>query len=298
MRNLRLVKNSVFTQVALGVWFAMVPLSHVHADEGASATKANSAHIPRPMITRLARTESAITLGAGIHYFEDVDLQEADSFDGYTVDLELVVPFLHRFQVWLYAPVYTEGEAKLRSASHQEIDIRGNTGVTDFYSARLEYQFMNQSDNGFNMAVNGGVGTVIYGLETSIDDVYNHQGDVFLLGLKFDKDMNRTTTLAANLGIRYYWVSDDINPGGLSTSDEFVLVDMSAAAVFHPWKQPIFPAVELVYAGDFVDSNSLLLIPELMVALWSHVDLRAGLPVGLTSDGEQIGARAQVSVHF
>jgi len=56
--------------------------------------------------------------------------------------------------------------------------------------------------------------------------------------------------------------------------------------------------VELVYAGDFGGYNSILVLPELIWPINTHFELKGGVTIGLTSDGESVGARLQAVVRF
>src|ERR1044072_1988449 len=97
---------------------------------------------------------------------------------------------------------------------------------------------------------------------------------------------------------RSYFKSDDLNPEGTGSSDRFFLSDISVAAIYHPWKCPVFPVAELVYQGTFSKYNSVLAVPEVVFAFCKNFELKAGAPIGLTSDGESFGGRFQATVRF
>ena len=261
----------------------------------------------QPIVTRYAETAKKVTLNAGIHLFNDVDLQEADNFDGYTVDMDLTIPIpgTKHWQVRLGVPFYTAGTARLTKTGEpdtgKEIDIRGYGGVFDFANIQVEYQFLEESVKGFNAAAYGGIGERLDYLKTSTvaDDKYNHKGLVGLMGLKGDVHCGEDWRFAANLGARYYFKSDDLNPADTSTSGSvFWLVEASFAAIYHPWKAPVFPVAELLYQGVISDYNSVLFVPEIIYAINSHVELKAGAPIGLTGDGESFGGRFQITTRF
>ena len=261
----------------------------------------------QPLMTRYAETAKKITLNAGAHIFNGVDLQEADKFDGYTVDADLTVPipYTKHWQLRLSYPFYTDGEARLTNPGQpdtgKKIDISGYGGVFDFANVQLEYQFRDESEHGYNMAAYGGVGEALRFLQTTtVDkDVYNHAGQVALLGLKADWHHGDDWRFVANLGTRYYFTSDDLNPSDSSISgDQFFLLEASFAAIYHPWKAPFFPVAELVYQGVISDYNSVLFVPEIIYAINSHLELKAGAPIGLTGDGESFGGRFQITTRF
>lgn len=273
---------------------------------GASATFAQleGEYQIQPLMTRYAETAKKVTFDATARIFRHVQFQEADRFDGWTVDMDLTVPIpgTERFQVRLYWPAYTEGRARLikpgQPDQFRRINVDGYTGLFDFASAQLEYQMVTEKDRGYNFALYGGAGTHTRVLWTSTlsRDRYNDQGNVGFGGLKLDWRHGDSLRFAANLGGRYYWVSDDLNP--TQGSDGFWLCDASAAAIFHPWKAPIYPAAELVYQGEFNKYNSLLFVPEVIVGINSHLELKAGASIGIIRDGENIGGRVQVTARF
>jgi len=256
-----------------------------------------------PIQTRPAETLPGVTLDAGFHYFTDVKLQEADEFDGWTADLDLRIPFLERFQVRLYLPVYTEGEATLRDDTWWEkagdsLDLDGATGVYDFASIELEHQLLFEQTSGLNLGYFAGVGSSLKPLSTDLTngDKYNHRGRVAMVGLKADQAAwGGQVRLLGNLGFRYYWESDDLYPGG---DDTFGAADLKAAAVFPPWHGTLFPVLELTYLGDFGDLNVAALHPELIHRVNDKLQLKGAVPIGLGGDGSRIGLSAQISWMF
>jgi hypothetical protein len=262
----------------------------------------------QPIFTRYAETAKKITFNATARIFNDVQLQEADRFDGWGVDADLTmpIPYTKTFQLRLFWPFYTDGDARLIDPGHPDtgrrIDVRGYGGVFDFPNVQLEWQFLSESNNhAFNMAAYGGIGQSQRVLWTSTvdEDVYNHKGNVGLFGLKADWRCGDEWRFVANGGGRYYFKSDDLNPGETSTSgDDFFFADVSMAAIYHPWKCPVFPVAELVYQGDFTDYNSLLFVPEVIFGICKNFELKAGAPIGLTGDGESFGGRFQATARF
>jgi hypothetical protein len=258
-----------------------------------------------PIFTRYAETSKKITFNATARLFNDVQLQEADHFDGWSVDADLTIPipYTKRFQLRVFWPFYTDGDARALEPGpdfHKKIDIHGYGGVFDFAHVEVDYQFLAEPDDGFNASVYGGIGERqrVLWTTTSDRDVYNHAGQVALFGVRGDWRCGDNWRFVANAGARYYFKSDDLNPEGPSSSDEFYLGDISIAAIYHPWKCPVYPVGELVYQGTFSDYHSVLVVPEVIWAICSNFELKAGVPIGLTSDGESFGGRFQATVRF
>jgi hypothetical protein len=255
----------------------------------------------QPLFSRYAQTVKSWTLRAGYRDFRDVELQEADSFDGSTQDFEIIVPLNDRLQVRFYYPYSTDGDAKELN-SGDDLDIDGDGGVLDFPSLIVDYQFRQASSVGeYNLAAYVGAGNVRENLEarnkkTGEIDRYNHRGSVLLFGLKADKQLNDCWTFVGNVGGRYYWDSDDLHPNG--GSDQFFLLDLSSAWIYAPANAWIYPAIEAVYQGDVSDYNSLQVVPQVIIPMGSHVDLNAGVSVGLLDDGPSTEARLQLNMRF
>lgn len=255
----------------------------------------------QPLFSRYAQTATQWTLRAGYRAFKDVELQEIDELDGTSYDIELLVPLSESLQVRLYYPLKTEGDAR-DIASGADVDVDGKGGLLDFPSLTLEYQFKKAAGRGdYNLAAYLGVGYIRNYLESEIQpngriDRINHRGAALLFGIKADKQLNNCWTFVGNVGGRYYWDSDDIHPN--SDSDKFFLLDASAAFIFAPDNAWVYPAVEVVYQGDVSDYNSLQVVPQVIVPIGSHVDLNAGVSVGLLDDGPSTEGRLQLNVRF
>ena len=260
----------------------------------------------QPIFTRYAETSKKITFDASARIFNGQQFQEADNYDGWGVDADLVIPipFTKRFQVRLFWPFYTDGEARLTNPGQpdtgQKIDIHGYGSMLDFANIQLEYQFLSESNHAFNLAAFGGFGLRQGEMKTTTvdDDVYNHRGKVGLFGLKADWRCGDEWRFVANAGGRYYFESDDINPAGPGSDDVFALADISVATIYHPWSAPVYPVAELVYQGNFSTYNSVLFVPEVIFAVCRNFELKAGATVGLTSDGESFGGRFVGTVRF
>ena len=255
----------------------------------------------QPLFSRYAQTAKSWTLRAGYRDFKDVELQEADSFDGTTMDFEIIIPFNERWQVRFYYPYNTEGDAEAID-SGADLDIDGDGGALDFPSLVVDYQFKQAEAVGeYNLAAYLGVGNVRESIDstdktTGRIDRFNHRGSVLLFGMKADKQLNNCWTVVGNVGGRYYWDSDDMNPSG--GSDKFFLFDASAAWIYAPENSWVYPAIEAVYQGDVSDYNSLQIVPQVIIPVGSHADLNGGVSVGLLDDGPSTEARVQLNVRF
>lgn len=258
----------------------------------------------QPILTRYAETVKKVTINANMHIFNDVQLQEVDRFDGWTVDADLTfrIPYTKYLQFRIAWPFYTDGDARVIDPGpnfHKKTDIRGYGGTFDFPNLELAYQFLTEQKAGFNASVYGGMGERQRVLWTDLpDEVYNHQGQVALFGLRADWRHGNNWRFVANAGARYYFKSDDLNPEGRGSDDEFYYSDISLAAIYHPWKCPVFPTAELVYNGTFGDYNSVLFVPEVILGVCRNFEFKAGMPIGLTSDGESFGGRFQATTRF
>ena len=259
----------------------------------------------QPIFTRYAETVKKITFNATARVFNHVQLQESDHFDGWTVDADLTVPipYTKRFQARIFWPFYTEGDARIIEPSpdfHRKNKIHGYGGVFDYANIELAYQFMAEPDNGFNASVYGGIGERqrVLWTTTAARDIYNHQGQAAMFGGRADWRCGDDWRFLANAGVRYYFNSDDLNPEGTGSSDRWTLGEFSVAAIYHPWKCPVYPVAELVYQTSFGSYNSIEFVPELIWAACRNFELKAGVPIGLTDDGESFGGRFQATLRF
>jgi len=280
----------------------------------AAAAPAPGGREIKPLYSYYAQTVSHLTVRGGVHYFDDMKLQEADNFDGYNIDFELTVPLLKQLQFRFYYPAYTDGDATAYADGNGidypegiDVDISGSGGILDFPSINLDYQFM-QADGpkGYNVSVTTGVGYILHYLKVEDDnnkevDRYNHRGAVWLFGLRMDHALNSWWDLVANLGGRYYWDSDDIyidNPD----DDIFWLADASLALIYNPRvSEPgvwAYPGLELVYQGDLGDYTKFEIVPQLVVPLGKHFDVATGVGIGLADDGPDYVAHFNVNFRY
>lgn len=264
----------------------------------------------QPIITRHARISDRITFSTTFRGSRDGELQEAENVDSWGVDAELVIPFLKRFQLRLNLPAYTNGHAYLLPvsvtgknglpATQKKDDIRfyGYGGVFDFASVQLEGQFLTQEQHGINMTASIGVAKRFDYLRTDSVGRYNHAGEYYIGQLRADRKMNDWLTLVGHLGVRHYYISDDLNPAGQSDGDVFTHYEAFLAGVFDPWKTNIFPVLEVAFTGDLHKYNSVLVAPEIIWAVNTHLELKAAVTIGLPDDGERIGFRVQGVLRF
>ncbi len=264
-----------------------------------------SAQAPEPLLTLRAATDDRVTMRLGYESFHDMELDEVDRFDGWTAAAELSVPFMERFRLRLAWPFRTEGDAVIKPGQgyppDTEIDIEGSGGVYDFATLTFEHQLVFAADRGFDLGYYLGLGTKADRLDTTKynpddgrNDPFNHTGNLMHLGVRFDR-MHGFGEVLGNAGVRYYWNSDDIYPGG--NKDSFLALDLRGAVVFHPWGS-VYPAVELAYLGDLSDFNQFTLVPELLWPVAEPLHLKLGVVVGLGGTGSQYGGRAELAVRF
>ena len=254
----------------------------------------------QPLFSRYAQTTKKWTIRGSYRSFKDMELQEVDSFDGTSYDFELTAPLSERWQMRLYYPIQTEGDASYTD-SGEDVDIDGDGGMLDFPSLIVDYQFKQANSAGeFNLAGYFGFGTALDYLEgkntTGGIDRINHRGANVLFGLKADKQLNHCWTFIGNLGGRYYWESDDIHPN--DGSDIFFLIDASVAFVYAPPNAWAYPMIEVVYQGSVTDYNSLQVVPQVVVPIGEHLDVNAGVSLGVLDDGPSTDARVQMTLRF
>lgn len=249
----------------------------------------------QPISTRYAKTASKVTVDGTFRYFEDIQLQEMTHFDGWGFDLDATVPFSRTLQLRLIWPLYTEGDATVISTG-QRSWVRGRGGVFDFMSLVLEHQLLEQPRHDYNVAWFLGAGEKFDVLETAHRDRLNHQGRIILSGMKADRSFSDDRVrLLANLGLRAYIESDDLNP--TRGSDRFFLVDIHTASVVRLHKR-FWPGIELKYQGEFNKYNSVSLLPQAIVQATSWLEMKFGVPFRLTPHGERLGLRLQLTARF
>jgi hypothetical protein len=251
----------------------------------------------QPIFNRYAKTASEIYAQFTAKYFEGVELQEGDDFDGWTLMADATFPFLGNMQIHALVPFYTEGEIRL-DITGEKTDVDGNGGVFEFATLSFEHQLIDESDHGFNLAYYIGFGGRTDRLETDFGDVINHRGKVVPGGVRYDQRFpGSRMRLLGNLGARYYYDTDDLNPAS-EADDTFWIYELNGAAVFGPFGGFAFPAAELLINGIDGDYLSVSLLPELILSASAHLELKLAGVIGLTDDGEDYGARFQLTGRF
>jgi len=254
----------------------------------------------QPILTHFAQTQSETSLDLSATSFSDVELDEADNFDGRTAALGITVPFEDDKQIRFFLPFYTDGDARLTkpglSFTGKTIDIEGDGGVFDYATLQYEHQvrFANKSD--YNLAYTIGGGFRTKELETTHGDKFNHTGRVLLIGAKADSYIyDGKAKWLVNAGIRYYHDADDLNP---ENKDSWTWADIRTAVIFDAWGEHAQPIIEVTYLGNFSGYNDLAFMPELIFVLGESVSLKLGGIIGLGSDGNQSGAVSSLSLSF
>ncbi|MDY0212536.1 MAG: hypothetical protein RBR06_05985 [Desulfuromonadaceae bacterium] len=261
----------------------------------ASLTVAAQNSTLQPIYTHFAQTQTEISLDLMASSFSNVELDEADNFDGYTAAFDLTIPVDVDKQFRFSVPFYTKGDAYLKPGG-QPIDIDGYGGVFDYATLQFEYQKYAADEVGYNMAYTIGYGIRTAVLDTGTGDYYNHTGKILLLGLNMDKSIyDDKAQLLLNAGIRFYFDADDLHPRGV---DSWVWADIKSAIIFKSWGQYVRPVLELTYLGGFHDYNAVYLMPELIIHVAKNVSFKPGGILGLTSDGNQGGVTGELSISF
>ncbi len=277
----------------------------------------------QPISTRFAQIQTDISVEVMAATFTEVELEEEDDFDGWSANMEIVVPLEttgNPMQLRFLLPLYTDGDARITDDTKpnfgDKTDIDGYGGVYDYLSLQFERQWLEAETAGFNAAYAIGFGAVLVPLDTSAldidltepepDDVthpnktdrMNHTGYVFLGGLKFDRlvsILGEENQLLLNVGIRGYFYTDDLHPDG---KDEFIWADPKGAVMFEPLGNIAVPVLELTYLGDFGDFNELLLKPEVLVAFNESASLKLGALLSLSGEGNQGGFTGSFAYRF
>jgi len=258
-------------------------------------------YLLEPLFTRYAQTYDKITVDLRERYFDDLRLQEINHFDGWTTDLTVTFPFNERFEITVLLPIYTYGRAnRFDVPTHDRVTVKGPGAIFDYPSIYFAHQLIEASTGPVNAGYFLGVGAHLdeWGqLQTTHKDILNHQGLLLHGGLRADRFFaDGKWRLAANVGGRYYYESDDLNPGG--GSDHFYHLEASGAAVYHPKHLFLHPAAELEYRGDLNGYNAVWVVPEVLIPISSSFEMRIGVPLRMTQDGERFGVNLHLTARF
>ena len=129
-------------------------------------------------------------------------------------------------------------------------------------------------------------------------DRMNHEGYVFLTGLKYDRPVSvfgNASQLLLNGGIRGYFYTDDLHP---DDQDHFIWADLKGAVIFEQLGVNMVPVLELTYLGDFGDFDELLLKPEAIIPFSESASLKLGGLISLSNEGNQGGFASSFSYSF
>jgi len=237
-----------------------------------------------PLYTKSAKRYSGLVFDAYAEYYKDRQFEEIDKVDATELRVDLTFPILSRSQIRLSLPFYTDGDGR-RMETGSSTDIDGNGGTFNFASVSYEYQFMDSTHDGIDLMGYAGVGHRTDKLETSNGDYMNHRGNNAKVGIRLSHEMSSSTSLLGDIGFLYYWDTDDLDPSGQEEVN-FGHLLTSAAVIMHD--RPFKPALELTYRGDLNHYNNLAIVPELIYS-FEAVDLKLGLPIGLTDDADDYG---------
>ena len=255
---------------------------------------AAAAEFSRPLYARPATTSTSFYLDAFFEYFDGLALQEATELEGWTAGLDMTFPFRPNMQLRFLLPARTEAEGVLVNGGG-EIDIEGWGGTFDFATLYFEHQVIGVDGGANRVSYFAGFGTRTGVLETGTQDKYNHRGRSWHAGLRYDQILDSGGLWLIDTEIRFYEESDDLHPGNLR-DDTFWLATMSTA-----WlgtrRGVLTPALEVTadVAENFFAAS---LVPEALVRGSEALELKFGLPIGLTSDAPDWGAQFRLTLSF
>ena len=274
---------------AIAVFPLALPLAAA-ADDGASV----QGSVARLLYARPATTAAGFNMDAYVQYFDGLTLQEAVDVEGWTAGLDFTFPFNRSMQLRFLLPVRTEADGVLLEGG-DEIDIEGWGGTFDFATVSFEHQIMGVTGGPNRLSYQVGAGHRTSVLETSVGDKYNHRGRSLHVGLRYDRLLATGSALLADLEVRFYEESDDLNPGDL-IDDRFFFVKFAGGWVGSPGGR-LTPALELT-AEMVEDYFAASLVPELFLHTTDRLTLKFGVPLGITSDAPDWGAQVRLSLDF
>lgn len=254
-----------------------------------------------PIFTKSAQIYSDITIDTEIGYYNDRELEEIENFDAYEVLFDITVPVSQNAQLRLTIPAYTDGSGDLKDTGSpldgKSVDVDGNGGTYEFMTLSLEYQFMKSDIQGYNFLAYGGYGSRTSYLDTTYDDKLNHKGELAKLGLRYDNPLPAyDSNIFATLEYRHYWDTDDINPAN-DNSTSFDIINVSGAWVWER-NSHLYPVVELKYSTDIDDYHAFSVVPELIYTINPAIDIKLGMPIGISDDADKYGVRLGATTRF
>jgi len=235
-----------------------------------------------PLYTLNARNVQNPVINFSHEDFNNVRIDEAKDFNGYTQAIEVLVPFgeQNRWEVRLEVPFNTRGHAKT-IANDESIYIRGNGGVFDFTTLTLQRELDFINVNSINSSIFFGYGHRTKELDTTIKDKYNHRGQLVHLGYNIDNAKpDNDLRIQATADFRYYFDTDDLNPS--NGEDSFQMLNISSAAVYN-YENMIKPVFEVLYSTDFEDRQIIQAVPELIVPVTDWLEIKGGYALGYSS---------------
>jgi hypothetical protein len=248
----------------------------------------------RPVYARPATTATSVLLEGFFEYFDGLDLQEAVAFEGWTAGLDMTFPIRPNMQIRLLVPVRTEADGVFRSDG-EDVEIKGWGGTFDFTTVYFEHQVLGTYGEADRLSWFAGYGQRTGVLHTGTPDLYNHDGRSLDVGIRYDRTLARSGSLFLDTQLRWYETSDDLNPGSL-IDDRFWLGSV-AAAWLGPRLGAWIPGAEIV--ADATDGYfAASAVPELILSAGPKVDLKLGVPVGLSSDAPDWGTQFRLTVSF
>lgn len=259
----------------------------------------------QPLFTRYARTSEKWALRVGYRSFTGMTLQEAHDFDADVMDVEFSMPLTERLQVRVYYPFHTDGHAYHFEDGGALVDVEGPSGVEDFPSLFVDYQFKKAEElGGANMMCYAGISHLFSHLDVDRQDNgveferYNHRGTGAEFGFRMDQQFGHCWSFVGNLGIKYLWESDDLNPSG--SGDAYWEMNLGAALIYAPENAWIYPAVELIYDMQIHPGSysALMIVPEVIIPMGERFDLSAGVGIGLLDGGPETDARIALTARF
>lgn len=240
--------------------------------------------VVEPLYTKSAQRYGSLVFDTYAEHYKDRKFEEIDEVDATELRIDLTVPILSRGQLRFSLPFYTDGDGR-RIENGKSTDIDGNGGTFNFASVTYEHQFMDAAEDKFNLMVYAGLGYRTDKLDTSHGDYMNHRGRNATAGIRMDGEVGSSMSLLSDIGYQYYWDTDDLDPsGGNDTSFGHLLA--SVAVMKHDLA--LKPALELRYRGDLGDYNNFQVVPELIYS-FKAMDLKFGVPIGLTNDADDYG---------
>jgi len=179
----------------------------------------------------------------------------------------------------------------------KSVDVDGNAGTYEYLSLSLDYQFMHDAEEGYNLLGYIGYGGRSAYLDTTYDDKLNHKGELAKIGLRYDQDIEASdNSVFATLEYRHYWDTDDINPAN-DEGTSFDIINVKGAWMWQT-SSSFSPVVELIYSTDLDGYNAVSVAPEFVYTVNSTLDIKLTTPIGITNDADKYGVRLGLTTHF